>query len=66
MNEKEYNFIHDLTNKLTALDGKLRKVKKCESIVDIMCEIEKINVYNTESLSLLTEYKKYLEQKENS
>ena len=65
MNEKDYNFIHDLTNKLVALDGKLRKIKKCETTMEILAEVEKIKGYSDESMKLLSDYKNYLESETN-
>ena len=61
MNENEYKFLHDLTNKLVSLDGKLRRIKKCESTMEILCEVDKIKSYNDEALLLLQEYKRYIE-----
>lgn len=65
MTDEEYRFIHDITNKLSATDGKIRKIKRTENLTEIFVDLEKIGTYNYEALKLLQAFKNYIEKRDS-
>ena len=54
---------NDLTNLLTAIEGKIRRIKKAQSMEDVQVETEKLGTYNEKALNLLVEYREKLRNK---
>ncbi|MFK8138922.1 MAG: hypothetical protein AB8E15_11215 [Bdellovibrionales bacterium] len=63
MKDLQANFLHDLTNKLTIIDGKLKRVDRCESVTEIKMLINKLRAQSKEALDILKDFKESLEDR---
>jgi hypothetical protein len=67
---KEENFVHDLVNKQSILNGKLsllfKKLKNKPNVeIEDLASLEKIIQASNDSLKIISEHKKYLSSKNN-
>lgn len=59
MDNKEREYFHSIMNKLTAIDGKLRKVTKLNEDEKIAEDLEKLKTLNSDLQDLLIKYREH-------
>ena len=60
MNEDQRKMMHDLSNKLTSMDGKVRRIRKAETLDQAKEQLEKLEEYRKEAQEILMALKSSL------